>query len=146
MRLLLASSLSANAYACRAAVPSSTMSAASKRKRAGILESAADPIADDDSPRRRLTLYFDINETIMVGDPAGGDTYDDCLNKMICKAAFVRPNLSQATRAGRWSDWVWHDGSPLDPSLRRAGIAAPDLLFPWRRRRGTTQFYHVRFT
>ena len=154
MRLVLlgplTSTLSATAVAStsRAAVPASTMSAAGKRKRAGLQATAA---ADDADARysgaggggaRPLTLYFDINETIMVGDPAGGDTYEDCLNKMICKAAFVRPNLSQSsTRAGRWSEWVWHDGSPLDPSARREGMGVPALLFPWQRRRGLTQLY-----
>ena len=38
----------------------------------------------------KLVLHFDVNETIMVGDPAGGDTFEDCLNKMIAKNAFVR--------------------------------------------------------
>lgn len=37
-----------------------------------------------------LVVHFDINETILVGDQAGGDTREDCLNKMLAKAAFVR--------------------------------------------------------
>ena len=41
--------------------------------------------------RIRLALHFDVNETIMVGDPAGGDTFDDSLNKILAKSAFVRP-------------------------------------------------------
>ncbi|KAL3822622.1 hypothetical protein ACHAXA_006407 [Cyclostephanos tholiformis] len=36
-----------------------------------------------------LFLHFDINETILVGDVAGGDTLEDCLNKIIAKCAFV---------------------------------------------------------
>ena len=28
-----------------------------------------------------LCLQFDVNETIMLGDPVGGDSYDDSLNK-----------------------------------------------------------------
>ena len=35
-------------------------------------------------------LHFDINETILIGDEAGGDTVDDCLNKIIAKSAFVQ--------------------------------------------------------
>ncbi len=30
----------------------------------------------------KLVLHFDVNETILVGDDAGGDTFDDCLNKV----------------------------------------------------------------
>lgn len=36
-----------------------------------------------------LFLHFDINETILIGDPAGGDTVEECLNKIIAKSAFV---------------------------------------------------------
>ena len=43
-----------------------------------------------------LFLHFDVNETILVGDPAGGDTVTDCLNKIIAKSAFVSTD-SRAT-------------------------------------------------
>ena len=33
----------------------------------------------------RLVLHFDVNETIMVADPAGGDSFEDVLNKMLAK-------------------------------------------------------------
>ena len=36
-----------------------------------------------------LFLHFDINETILVGDVAGNDTVEECLNKIIAKVAFV---------------------------------------------------------
>ena len=36
-----------------------------------------------------LFLHFDVNETILVGDPAGGDTVEECLDKIIAKSAFV---------------------------------------------------------
>jgi hypothetical protein len=36
-----------------------------------------------------LFLHFDVNETILIGDPAGGDTVEECLNKIIAKSAFV---------------------------------------------------------
>ena len=35
-----------------------------------------------------LILHFDINETILVGDEAGGDSVHECLNKIIAKSAF----------------------------------------------------------
>ena len=36
-----------------------------------------------------LFLHFDVNETLLIGDPAGGDTVHECLNKIIAKSAFV---------------------------------------------------------
>ena len=36
-----------------------------------------------------LFLHFDVNETKLIGDPAGGDTVTECLNKIIAKSAFV---------------------------------------------------------
>ena len=63
---------------------------------------------------------MDINETILLGDPAGGDTFDESLNKIIAKVAYVRPVPPDAQRGGRWPAWEWHDGSPLDPDLRAA--------------------------
>jgi hypothetical protein len=71
---------------------------------------------------RKLVLHFDVNETIMVGDPAGGDSFEDCLNKMICKSTFVRPRSKKRAAAGKkdtaailaLADYEWHDGSPLD--------------------------------
>ena len=43
----------------------------------------------------RLVLHFDVNETIMVADPAGGDSFEDVLNKMLAKTAFD-------AKKGRW--------------------------------------------
>ena len=37
-----------------------------------------------------LILHFDVNETIIVSDPAGGDTVDDCLHKAIAKTLLIR--------------------------------------------------------
>jgi hypothetical protein len=55
--------------------------------------------------RRRLhhhlVLHFDINETILVGDEAGGDSREDCINKMLAKSAFVR--MTPTTTTGRSS-------------------------------------------
>ena len=33
----------------------------------------------------KLVLHFDVNETILLVDDAGGDTFENCLNKTICK-------------------------------------------------------------
>ena len=77
----------------------------------------------------RVVLHFDVNETIMVGDPAGGDSFDDCINKILAKTTYVRPRREgDLSPGGRWNEWVWHDGSPLDPLLR--GAAAPPPIVP----------------
>ena len=65
-----------------------------------------------------LTLHFDVNETVMVGDPAGGDTYEQSLNKILAKSAFVRRVASPPAGARLLERYVWHDGTPLDPAQR----------------------------
>jgi hypothetical protein len=45
-----------------------------------------------------LILHFDINETILIGDDAGGDTFEQCINKIIAKSAFVKvPSTTTTT-------------------------------------------------
>ena len=62
----------------------------------------------------RLVLHFDVNETIMVADPAGGDSFEDVLNKMLAKTAFVRRKDGGAVDdATSPSDLEWRDGVPL---------------------------------
>ena len=60
-----------------------------------------------------LILHFDLNETILVTDPAGGDTLENILNKTIAKNTFIKktpdPDLAAPV--------PWHGGSPkLDTS------------------------------
>jgi hypothetical protein len=70
-----------------------------------------------------LVIHFDINETILVGDEAGGDTREECLHKILAKSAFVRiPEESSLTQSSilatkdRLSQVVpthWWDGTPI---------------------------------
>ena len=84
---------------------------------------------EDFKDKPRLCLNFDVNETIMIGDPAGGDTFEDSLNKILCKIAFVKPVPEGEQDAdAKWKEWCWHDGSPLDPSRREEGAPPPPLL------------------
>ena len=87
----------------------------------------------------KLILHFDVNETIMVGDPAGGDTFEDCLNKMICKSAFVRAKAPGADplTATHCGELLWWDGTPLEQDSTRgsnrvgkAGSPPPPLGSP----------------
>ena len=80
----------------------------------------------------RLILHFDVNETIMVGDPAGGDTFEDCLQKIICKQAYVKlPDGVEVDRnKGDYKKLKdkpthWYDGTPLDSST------PPELHTAW---------------
>ena len=77
----------------------------------------------------RLVLHFDVNETVMVGDPAGGDTFEESLNKIVAKSAVVRRVPEAEQGDGRWREWSWHDGTPLDPAERAAqGLSRPPPL------------------
>ena len=40
--------------------------------------------------RTHVTLHFDVNETLILSDSAGGDSYEDTVNKVITKAIEVR--------------------------------------------------------
>ena len=39
---------------------------------------------------RRLVLHFDVNETIMVGDPASNINFGQSLNNLLAKVAFFQ--------------------------------------------------------
>jgi hypothetical protein len=86
----------------------------------------------------RLELHIDLNETLILSDPAGGDTYTDSLNKIVAKLALVRPADGCVAAADEPDDptesdaavlarWVWLDGTPLDPARRAADGAPPPL-------------------
>eukprot|EP00929_Paragymnodinium_shiwhaense_P008407 TRINITY_DN112367_c0_g1_i1.p1 TRINITY_DN112367_c0_g1~~TRINITY_DN112367_c0_g1_i1.p1 ORF type:complete len:387 (-),score=22.25 TRINITY_DN112367_c0_g1_i1:37-1197(-) len=81
-------------------------------------------------PRRKLILHFDVNETIMIGDPVSGIDFQESLNNVLAKAAFV-------TTAGD----CWHDGSPLEVSQRAEGSVAPSLLTDFAVPPGQEQYF-----
>jgi hypothetical protein len=45
----------------------------------------------------RLIVHFDINETIWLGDQAGGDSFHDSVQKVIAKSAFCQMKTSTST-------------------------------------------------
>lgn len=69
---------------------------------------------------RKLILHFDVNETIMLGDPAGGDTFEESINKCICKNAYIKKKNGMAEGVGnhQWDGYTWHDGSPFNVQQR----------------------------
>jgi hypothetical protein len=58
------------------------------------VSSSSSTATDTPPPPTHLVLHWDINETILVGDEAGGDTREDCLHKMLAKAALVQLPVS----------------------------------------------------
>ncbi|CAK8986383.1 unnamed protein product [Durusdinium trenchii] len=66
---------------------------------------------------RKLVLHFDVNETIMVGDPASGVDFESSLNHILAKVAFLDKDNKD----------FWHDGTPLDLAKRKDGEIPPLL-------------------
>lgn len=64
-------------------------------------------------------IHFDINETILVGDEVGGDTTDDCYNKILAKSAFCRMPTADSTAKYDYDSTSalrpthWWDGTPI---------------------------------
>ena len=83
----------------------------------------------------KLVLHFDVNETIMCGDPAGGDTFEASLNKIICKSALVQTR--GIARGGMPTRW--RDGSAIASS----GTEPPPLFTGFEWPEGTVSFYRA---
>jgi len=67
----------------------------------------------------KLVLHFDVNETIILSDIAGGDTFSDSLNKVLAKNAFVQiPNEQQHNKPlNEIEPLFWKDGTKLIDTL-----------------------------
>lgn len=88
------------------------------------------------APGKRLVLHFDINETIMVGDPVANVPFDESLNNVLAKAAGVRFDSSSG-------EYQWHDGSPLNPADRDPDAEPPPLLLEFRLPPGCTRYFEA---
>lgn len=89
----------------------------------------------------RLVLHFDVNETIVVEDIAGGDTFEDCLNKILAKNALVRRNPSSN---GASSPMFWWDGTKIIPSstsMVKENKHPPELFPGWDWPLGCEPYY-----
>jgi len=76
----------------------------------------------------RIILHFDINETILLADPAGGDQPEECYNKVIAKSASVQNSEGRPV--------FWHDGSRIG-----GDGAVPPLYTDWKLMPGCTPYY-----
>lgn len=114
---------------------------------------------------RHIVIHFDINETILVSDDAGGDSNEDCLHKMLAKSAYVQlPEGAAAqlpTSARRDSSCLdavmrkskilpthWWDGTPLvkqynDFSITTAAAVVPPLYTGWEWPENSCMYYRV---
>jgi len=94
--------------------------------------------------RRTLVVHFDVNETIMLGDPAGGDSFDDTINKMLAKNAYIRRKKSidgvESKAASSLEDWEWYNGTPMDGTS-----SPPPLILSWDTPRDCVSFYRSPF-
>lgn len=87
--------------------------------------------------KSELVIHFDINETCLIGDDAGGDTRQDCLNKIIAKSAFVRLPEGEKLELGKSldvnSDTIqpthWWDGSEIASTNQVDSAAIPPPMF-----------------
>ena len=113
-----------------------------------------------------LFLHFDVNETILLGDPAGGDSVEECVNKIIAKSAFVstksnnehiikseggdkegKPVIKRSPSSGNIGDthlfepthW-WNGESIEDPT-----ISAPPLHTDWEYPPDACPYYRTAF-
>ena len=139
----------------------SSLPAASQSAAAVVGPSSAPLVAPASPDRPHLVLHFDINETILVGDEAGGDTREDCLNKMICKSAFVlmddgqeveceegQPNMSRRALANT-KELVpsrWWDGSSIQPDKGGPSEESPAPLYTgWEWPPNACPYYRTSF-
>jgi len=113
-----------------------------------------------------LVLHFDINETLLVGDEAGGDTREDCLNKILAKSSFVQlpkndnddksknhyQNGNGLTLLQHTKTMIpthWWDGSPiqssLSSSLSSSSPPPPPLYTGWKWPSNTCPYYRTAY-
>jgi len=99
----------------------------------------------------RLVVHFDINETVLVGDDAGGDTREDSLNKILAKSAFVRIPSNKKVVWGKTmeknSDLIepsrWWDGQVIGDA--QDGEVPPPLYTGWNWPPGCCPYYRTAF-
>jgi len=97
--------------------------------------------------QKRLVLHFDINETILIGDDAGGDTVEECLNKIIAKVAFVQlPKRND--KSVETKDIVpicWWDGTPIIAEGEQRCEMIPPLYTGWEWPKDTCPYYRTAY-
>ncbi|KAL3937446.1 MAG: hypothetical protein SGBAC_007457 [Bacillariaceae sp.] len=90
----------------------------------------------------RLVLHLDINETILLGDDAGGDSTSDSIQKMLAKSAFcqVPPGKLDWDNTQQLEPTHWWDGQQIG---RETSI--PPLYTGWDWPPNTCPYYRTKF-
>lgn len=105
------------------------------------------------SNNKHLVLHLDVNETILVGDKGGGDTWEDCFNKIVAKSAFVKIPAADLDRIGkdRSSEALsnlepthWWDGTLIQASYPLE-TSCPSLWTEWEWPEGCCPYYRTKF-
>jgi hypothetical protein len=94
-----------------------------------------------------LVLHFDINETILVGDEAGGDSREDCIHKMLAKSAFVRIPESYNADISSLEPIRWWNGLPIRDVYDYDSImeTTPPLYVGWEWPTDCCPYYRTKF-
>jgi hypothetical protein len=91
----------------------------------------------------RLVLHVDINETILVGDDAGGDSRDESLNKILAKSAFVQlpadVTIASLDDTASVKPTHWWDGTPIGCDT------VPPLYTGWEWPEGCVPYYRTAY-
>ena len=107
---------------------------------------------------RHLVVHFDINETILLGDDAGGDTREDALNKMLAKSAFVQmpSHTVDATKEDDAAETCyestselvptrWWNGELIDTTATNSCFSPPPLYTKWHWPKGCCPYYRTSY-
>jgi hypothetical protein len=93
-----------------------------------------------------LVLHLDINETILVGDEAGGDTREESLNKILAKSAFCQlPKGSENVSIENVLSIVpthWWDGTLINNEQQEQ---PPPLYTGWQWPPGCVPYYRTAY-
>lgn len=116
--------------------------------------------AEKEYYNHHLVVHFDINETILVGDEAGGDTREESLHKMLSKSAFVRmmPGGEEENHhhhhhhhgvsyeeTSAIVPTHWWDGTPIGKQDTTTGGMIPPLYIGWEWPKGCCPYYRTSF-
>lgn len=101
-------------------------------------------------PPIQLVLHFDINETILLGDEAGGDSRHDSVQKMLAKSAFCQlpttTTSSPTSGSPQWEDTLqaspthWWDGQVMGRET-----SLPPLYTGWAWPPGCCPYYRTAY-
>mmetsp|Transcript_20025 Transcript_20025/g.49196 ORF Transcript_20025/g.49196 Transcript_20025/m.49196 type:complete len:468 (+) Transcript_20025:371-1774(+) len=106
------------------------------------LEDNKERMSDKIRPTR-LVLHLDINETILLGDDAGGDSTSDSIQKMLAKSAFCQVPSN--------TDLDWDNTQQLEPTHwwddQKIGqeTSMPPLYTGWEWPPNTCPYYRTKF-